>query len=128
FDLATMDMEEAPLWVKLNWKAGIREILIKALTPGNNSRYNLILFSDRPDIFGPKDIDFIDQMANQIATAADNVRAYEEIIQKQTNKTFLLEFSQDIASTRTKKELGKDILASLKKLSHIQAYFIRTLD
>src|SRR5690606_35074866 len=128
FDLDALDMENVPQWVKLNWDGGIRQILIKDLTHGSKPCYNLILFSDKADNFGTNDIDFIDQMANQIATAASNVAAYEEILRKERDKAFLLEFSQDIASSRTKWELSRAIHGSLKKLSHIQAYFIRVLD
>lgn len=128
FKLADRDIETMPQWVRLNLQGGIHEILIKALSPRMETRYNLILFSDKTDNFGPRAIDFIDQIANQIATAAGNVAAYEEIVQKERDKTFLLGFSREIASARTKKDLSLAIHASLKKLSHIKAYFIRVLD
>lgn len=128
FDLSTIDMENAPLWVQLNWKGGIKEILIKALSPKKDSKYNLILFSDRPKTFDQRAVDIIDQLAGQLATAASNVAANEEITQKERDKSFLLEFSRDIALSRTKKDLSEAIHGSLKKLSNIKAYFIRVLD
>src|SRR5690606_31422289 len=128
FNLSNFDMENAPLWIQLNWKGGIKEILIKALSPHKDSKYNLILFSDRPNTFDQRAVDIIDQLAGQLATAASNVAANEEIAQKERDKSFLLEFSRDIALSRTKKDLSRAIHGSLKKLSNIKAYFIRVLD
>src|SRR5690606_30581511 len=128
FDLTSINMDNAPLWIKLNHEAGIKEVLMKALTPEDIPKYNLILFSDRSNSFGQKAIDIIEQVSGQLATAAGNVSANEEIISKERDKSFLLEFSRNIASTRTKGDLSSAIHGSLKKLSQIKAYFIRILD
>lgn len=47
---------------------------------------------------------------------------------KEKDKSFLLDFSHDIASARTKNELSVAIHSSLKKLSEVRAYFIRVLN
>lgn len=44
------------------------------------------------------------------------------------DKTFLLEFSHSVASSRTRRELSSAIHSALKTLTEVRAYFIRTIN
>tara|TARA_R110002051_G_scaffold314666_1_gene391969 strand:+ start:23188 stop:28020 length:4833 start_codon:yes stop_codon:yes gene_type:complete len=128
FDMTRFDMNKAPLWLKLNYQSGAREMIIKALPDEVTPKHTLILFSDRTNNFDQKAIDIIERVSSQLSTAISNISANEEIVNKEKDKSFLLEFSQHIASARTKDELSAAIHQSLKKLAQVKAYFIRTIN
>jgi formate hydrogenlyase transcriptional activator len=127
FDMKSFDLNSAPLWFKLNYEAGGKEMMIKIL-PGEAPKHSIILFSDRENNFDEECIDIVERVSSQLATAASNISANEEIINKEKDKSFLLEFSHDIASARTKDDLASAIYNSLKKISEIKTYFIRIIN
>ena len=128
FDMTSFDLTHAPLWFKLNYEAGGKEMLINVLPGGEPARHSIILFSDRLNTFDEKAIKIIERISSQLSTAASNILANEEILNKDKDKSFLLAFSHDIASARTKNDLSGAIHHSLKKLGQIKAYFIRVLN
>jgi len=128
FDMRSFDLNSAPLWFKLNYEAGAKEMLIKILPGEEGPMHSIILFSDRGNNFDEECIDIIERISSQLATAISNISANEEIINKEKDKSFLLEFSHDIASARSKNDLSLAIHGALKKLSQIKAYFIRTIN
>ncbi|MEH6680271.1 MAG: sigma 54-interacting transcriptional regulator [Sediminicola sp.] len=128
FDMATFDLRKAPLWFRLNYEAGARELLIGRLPSGGDTIRSIVLFSDRPNTFDDRSIEILGRISSQLSTAASNISANEEIIKKEKDNSFLLEFSRNIAFSRTKEELSNAIHRSLKKLTVVKAYFIRTLN
>ena len=128
FDMASFDLDKAPLWFKLNYNAGAKEMLIKVLPGGDTPRHSIILFSDRLNTFDEKVINIIERISSQLSTAATNISANEEILSKERDKSFLLEFSHNIASARTRNDLSTAIHNGLKKLTEIKAYFIRIIN
>ena len=128
FDMRSFDLNSAPLWFKLNYKAGAKEMLIKILPGEEGPMYSIILFSDRENNFDEECINIIERISSQLSTAISNISANEEIINKEKDKSFLLEFSHDIASARTKDDLASAIYNSLKKISEIKTYFIRIIN
>ena len=128
FNMASIDVTKAPLWFKLNIEAGGKEMLVKVLPGKDTPQHSLILFSDRINNFDEKAVNIIQRISSQLATAASNISANEEIINKEKDKSFLLDFSQRLASARTKNELSLAIHGGLKKLTQVRAYFIRTMN
>ena len=128
FNMRSFDMKTCPLWVRLNYEAGAKEMMIRILPGEDGSRHSIILFSDRENNFGDECTDIIERISSQLATAASNISANEEIINKEKDKSFLLDFSHDIASARTKNDLSASIHGALKKLGRIKGYFIRTIN
>ncbi|HEU5168260.1 MAG TPA: sigma 54-interacting transcriptional regulator [Chitinophagaceae bacterium] len=119
---------DLPLYVHLHHKSGIRYALI---TPLRN-KMKLIGFvyisSAQPNIFTEEFKHILRGIAPHLSNAVTNIIINEEILQKDKDKSFLVEFSHDIASARTKNELSLSIHKSLKKLAEIKAYFIRTIN
>jgi transcriptional regulator with GAF, ATPase, and Fis domain len=128
FNLISMNIKKVPEWVRLNYEAGTKEILVKALPSDGAHQYSLVLFSDKANNFDERSFQIVDRISSQLATAANNIVANEDILNKDKDKTFLLEFSHEIASARTRNGLSLAIHAGLKRLSEVKAYFIRTIN
>jgi len=128
FDIKSLDMSKAPLWLKLNYVAGAREMVIKTLPDDGKPKHSIILFSDRTGTFDKRSLEIIERISSQLSTAASNISANEELLAKESEKSFLLDFSQDIAGVRTKDELEKAIVRMLWNVLHIKLAMIRVLD
>lgn len=128
FSLESVHMKKIPDWVKLNIAAGVKEILVKTLPSDGSRQYSLVLFSDKANNFDERSFQIVDRISSQLATATNNIVANEDVLNKDRDKTFLLEFSHEIASARTRNDLSLAIHAGLKRLSEVKAYFIRTIN
>ncbi|GAA4323489.1 hypothetical protein GCM10023149_24460 [Mucilaginibacter gynuensis] len=127
FDLRSLDLADAPLWLKLNYAAGAREMLIKVLPYNDVPKHKLILFAEKQNVFNDRALGIINSIASQLGTAVNNIAANEEILNKEKDTSFLLELSSSIAAVRTKTDLELVIYHALKKLSNIQVYVIRKM-
>jgi transcriptional regulator with GAF, ATPase, and Fis domain len=128
FDIRSLDLSTAPLWLKLNHAAGAREMLIRVLPEDGTPKHSLILFADKRDTFTEESLTIIDRIASQLATAAHNITANEELLSKEQEKSFLLDFSQDIAGVRTKDDLQEAIFSVLQNVLNIRLSMIRLLE
>jgi formate hydrogenlyase transcriptional activator len=124
FDMTSFDLGKMPLWFKLNYAAGAREMVINLL-PGKGCRkLSLVLFSDKPGSFDEAALNIIEHISSQLSTAASNIAANEEIFNNEKEKSFLLEFSHDIAAVRSKHDLSLAVETAMKKLSSVKGYVI----
>jgi len=128
FDLRSMDLSDAPLWVKLNYAAGAREMLIKVLSNNGVPRHKLILFADKQNVFTERAIEIINIISSQLATAVNNIEANEEILKKEMDTSYLLKLSSNIAAVRTKDDLETAIVDVLQNIMNIKLAMIRVLD
>lgn len=128
FDIKSLDLSKAPLWLKLNYAAGAREMVIKVLPDDGNAKHSIILFSDKPGTFDDRSLLIIERISSQLSTAANNIAANEEIVKKEKDKSFLLEFSNSLASVRTKDDLEIAIVNVLQNVLNIKLAMIRMLD
>lgn len=128
FRMKALDIAQAPLWFKLNFNAGAREMLIKALPGDHQHQHSLILFADNENTFDDNAISIIERISSQLSTAASNIAANEEILSKEQEKSFLLDFSSDLAGVPSKNELSLAVQNSLKKLRSLQGYIIRKIN
>lgn len=123
-----IDDPDLPLFIRPQYENGIRHALVTLL----RSKMKLIGFvyisTTRPDGFTEDFKHILRGIAPHLSNAVSNIIINEEIIAKDKDKSFLIEFSHDIAFARTKDELGQAIHRSLKKLARIRAYFIRTVN
>jgi transcriptional regulator with GAF, ATPase, and Fis domain len=127
-EMKSFNRPKAPDWFKLNYSTGAKEILFKMLPDDGKRKHALLLFSDKTNGFDENSFQIIDRIASQLSTAVKNVLANEEILNKEKDKSFLLDFSHEIAAARTKNELSAAIHTALKKLSEVRAYFIRVIN
>ncbi|WP_426294992.1 sigma 54-interacting transcriptional regulator [Dyadobacter endophyticus] len=128
FDMRNFDVENAPVWFKLHYAAGAREMLIKALPGEDVRRHSLILFSDETGTFDDCAVHIIERIASQLSTAASNITANEEILNRESEKSFLLDFSQNIAAVRTKPDLEAAISDALEHLLSTRLAMIRVIE
>ncbi|CAN5292464.1 hypothetical protein BH09BAC4_BH09BAC4_06650 [soil metagenome] len=128
FNMKSFDLTNAPVWYTLNYTAGARELVIKTL-PGEGARkHSLILFADQLNTFDENALRIIDRIASQLSTAARNIAANEEILNREQEKSFLLDFSQDIAEVRSKDDLSMAVGRALKKINPGGSYVIWQLN
>ncbi len=124
FDMQLFDLERTPLWFKLHYEAGAREMIVKILGCNGSSKYSLILFADKPGTFKEEATNIIQRICSQLYTAACNISANEEIRERENEKSFLLDFSSDIAAVRSKNDLSYAVSKCLKKLHPPLGYLI----
>jgi len=128
FHLKNFNVDHAPLWCKLHYEAGAREMMIKALPGEDAGRHSLILFSDETGIFDDCAVHIIERISSQLSTAASNITANEEILNRESEKSFLLNFSQNIAAVRTKDDLEAAISEALQHLLGTRLAMIRVIE
>lgn len=128
FDLRNFDIEHAPVWFKLHYAAGAREMMIKALPGEDARRHSLILFSDQTGTFDDCAVHIIERISSQLSTAASNITANEDILNRESEKSFLLNFSQNIAAVRTKADLETAISEALQHLLSTRLAMIRIIE
>jgi len=128
FDMKKFEVSEAPVWFRLNYAAGAREMVIKVLPGENGPKHSLILFADKTGTFDAHAIRIIERISSQLSTAASNISANEEILCKEREKSFLLDFSHDIAAVRTKEDLEEAISSVLQRVLKIKLSMIRIIE
>lgn len=128
FDMTSFDLDKMPLWFKLNYAAGAREMAVNLLPGKWGRKLSLVLFSNKAGSFDEAALNIIEHISSQLATATSNITANEEILSKEKEKSFLLEFSHDIAAVRSKHDLCLAVETAVKKLSSVKGYIIRLIN
>jgi transcriptional regulator with GAF, ATPase, and Fis domain len=67
-------------------------------------------------------------IAPQLSSAVTNIIKNEDILNKEKEKSFLLDFSSDIATVRTKEELHRAVRTAINKLNQKSGYVIRRIN
>jgi len=128
FDIRAFDLSKAPQWLKFNYAAGAREILIKALPDNGVPKHSLVLFANKLNSFNDTSIEIVESIAGQLAKAANNITANEAIINKERHKSYLLQFSTDLTSVRTREDLEAAISNVLINLVGTKLCMIRVME
>jgi transcriptional regulator with GAF, ATPase, and Fis domain len=117
-----------PAFLKVNYECGIKKAMIVKLKSKMETIGHVLMYSDKTDSFPDDFKNVLEGIAPHLSNAVANIIINGEIADKDKDKTFLIEFSHDIASARTRDDLSRAIHHSLKKLGQIRAYFIRTIN
>lgn len=128
FNMESFDTDRTPLWFKLHYEAGAREMIVKILGDNGSSKYSLMLFADKVGRFGKEAVNIIQRISSQLFTAVSNISANEEILKRENEKSFLLDFSSDIAAVRSKEDLSEAIRKCFDKLNPQLGYVIRKIN
>jgi transcriptional regulator with GAF, ATPase, and Fis domain len=128
FNMESFEIDKAPLWFKMHYETGAREMIVKILGDNGSSKYSLILFADKVGAFGKEAVNIIQRISGQVFTAISNISANEEIIKRENEKSFLLDFSSDIAGVRSKEDLADVLGRCLRKLKPQLGYVIRKIN
>lgn len=123
FDLDELSLtKDLPEWIFMNHKSGIKEMIVTPLFNGNELIGLFILFSDIKHLLQAKEIRLIQGISWQLSVAVANILANEHVLERENEKSTLLELSKDFAVIRNKNELHQNINTKLKELlsiSHI---------
>jgi transcriptional regulator with GAF, ATPase, and Fis domain len=86
------------------------------------------IYTDQAEGFSNEFKSIIKGIAPQLASAVANIIKNEEILNKEKEKSFLLDFSSDIAAVRTREDLAYAVHTGLSKLNALQGYVIRKIN
>lgn len=122
------EFPQCPAYIKVNYEGGIREILMTKLQHAEQPIGFMHLYSTTTGSFTPDIRSIVSRIAPQLSSAVTNIIKNEDVLEKEQEKSFLLDFSVDIAHVRTKTELQEAIFKVLDKLLHTKLAMIRVLE
>ncbi|MGN6180596.1 MAG: sigma 54-interacting transcriptional regulator, partial [Mucilaginibacter sp.] len=123
-----MDQPQSPSFLRANYEAGVKEILMTRLMKEGKPMGFIHIYSDKHNSFSNEFRDIIKGIAPQLSSAVSNIIKNEEILKKEKEKSFLLDFSNAIATVRTKEELALAVRTALKKLNPTGGFVIRRIN
>lgn len=123
-----MDAPKSPSFLKVNYEGGVREILMTTLWNASQPLGFIHIYSNKINGFPDEFRSIIKGIAPQLSNAVSNIIKNEELQKKEMEKSFLLDFSNDIAAVRNKEELAEAIRTALKKLQQLRGYVIRKIN
>ncbi|HVV05037.1 MAG TPA: sigma 54-interacting transcriptional regulator [Puia sp.] len=123
-----MDQPKSPSFLRVNYEKGVREILMTRLMKEDKPMGFIHIYTDRPGSFSNEFRSVIKGITPQLSGAVSNIIANEQLIKKQEEQAFLLDFSTDITQVRTRSELQEAIFRVLDKVMHTQLAMIRVID
>ncbi|HEY4206680.1 MAG TPA: sigma 54-interacting transcriptional regulator [Puia sp.] len=123
-----MDQPKSPSFLRVNYEKGVREILMTRLMKEDKPMGFIHIYTDRRGSLTLEFRDVIKGIAPQLSGAISNIIKNEEILNKEKEKSFLLDFSSHIAGVRTKEELSEAVHIALSKLNPRGGYVIRRIN
>ncbi len=123
-----MDKPKSPPFLRVNYEKGVREIMMACLMKEGRPMGFLHIYTDKTDGFSAEFRSVIKGIIPQISSAVSNIIKNEELQNKEKEKSFLLDFSSDIAAVRTKQELASAVHAALNKLNPQGGFVIRRVN
>ena len=122
------DRPQSPHFLQVNYDGGIRELLMTTLWNADEPLGFIHIYTDKPGSFTPQFRNIIKGIAPQLSVAVSNIIKNEELQKKEQEKSFLLDFSNDISEVRTKDELEAAVRTALKRINPLRGYVIRKLN
>jgi formate hydrogenlyase transcriptional activator len=123
-----MDQPKSPAFLRVNYEKGVREILMTKLMKEGKPMGFIHIYSDKPGSFTNELRNVMKGIAPQLSSAVSNILQNEELLNKEKEKSFLLDFSSDIATVRTKEDLARAARVAISKLKQKSGYVIRRIN
>lgn len=123
-----MDDPQSPPFLRVNYEKGVREIMMTKLMKEGKPMGFIHTYTDKPDGFSSEFRSIMKGIAPQLSSAVSNIIKNEEVLKKEKEKSFLLDFSSEIATVRTKEELGRAVHTAINKLNQKSGYVIRRIN
>ncbi len=123
-----MNEPKSPAFLRVNYEKGVREILMTRLVKEEKPFGFIHIYNDKPGSFTTEFRNVIKGIAPQLSSAVSNIIKNEEIVKKEKEKSFLLDFSSEIATVRTKEELARAVRTALGKLNPSGGFVIRRIN
>jgi formate hydrogenlyase transcriptional activator len=122
------DNPKSPSFLQVSYEGGIREILMTTLWIEDKPLGFIHVYSDKTDSFTTEFRNIIKGIAPQLSIAVSNIIKNEELQKKEEEKSFLLDFSNDISEVRNKEDLAVAVRTALKGINPLRGYVIRKLN
>jgi formate hydrogenlyase transcriptional activator len=116
-----------PEWVYMNYKSGIKEMVIFPFYNGSKLTGFFALFSDKKGLLGETELRLIQGISWQLSVAVANILANEQVLERDHEKSTLIELSKHFAVIRNKTDLHQAIKNTLKDLLDISHLIILSL-
>ncbi len=123
-----MDQPLSPRYLKVNYEGGIREILMTKLQNAEKPIGFFYVYSDKVGSFTNEFRSIMNGIAPQLSSAVTNIIKNEDVLNKEKEKSFLLDFSSDMATVRTKEDLARAVRIAISKLNQKSGYVIRRIN
>jgi transcriptional regulator with GAF, ATPase, and Fis domain len=123
-----MAKPQSPAFLRVNYEEGVREILMTRLVKEGKPMGFIHIYSDKPGSFSNEFRSIIKGIIPQLSSAVSNIIKNEELLDKEKEKSFLLDFSSDIVTVRTKEELARAVRTALGKLNPPGGFVIRRIN
>jgi len=123
-----MDKPQSPAFLRVNYEKGVKEILMTRLMKEGKPMGFIHIYSDKQGSFSSEFRNIIKGIAPQLSSAVSNIIKNEDLLNNENEKSFLLEFSSDIVTVRTKDELIRAVRAGLSKLNPPGGFVIRRIN
>ncbi|MFC3559044.1 sigma-54 interaction domain-containing protein [Pedobacter jamesrossensis] len=128
FDLDELIIDEStPLYIKLNYESGIRHLAMSRFRKNNNVFGFWMLFFPEGHCPSKACLSLISGISSQISIAVSNVKANEEIERREKEKSTLLKFSNDLASSTKKDVLERVVKQQLSALFSIENFSLHAV-
>lgn len=123
-----MDQPRSPAFLRVNYEKGVREVMMARLMKDGKPIGFLHIYTDKPEGFSEAFRNIINGIIPQISGAVSNIIKNEALLKEEQEKSFLLDFSSEIATVRTKESLGRAIQGALLKLKTAGNFIIRRIN
>ncbi len=123
-----MDKPQSPAFLRVNYSRGVREILMTKLMKEGKPMGFIHIYTDKPSGFSSEFRSVMKGIAPQLSSAVSNIIKNEELLNKEKEKSFLLDFSSTVAAVRTKEELALAVRAAINKLDSRSGFVIRRVN
>jgi formate hydrogenlyase transcriptional activator len=123
-----IDKPQSPPFLRVNYEGGVKEIMMTKLMYEGKPMGFIHIYSDEIGSFTPAFRSIIKGIAPQLSNAISNILKNDEILNKEKEKSFLLDFSSEIAMVRTKEQFTNAVRNALNKLNAVQGYGIRRIN
>ena len=123
-----IDEPGLPAFLKVNYEYGIKKAMIAILKNKMETIGFVLVYSDQTDSFPDDFKNILHGIVPHLSNAVSNVIINEELLSKEKEKSFLLDFSNHIATVRTKEDLARAVRTAIGKLNQKSGYVIRRIN
>jgi formate hydrogenlyase transcriptional activator len=123
-----VDAPQCPAFLRVNFEKGIRHLLMTTLWTGDQPIGFIHIYTDQEAGFSQEFKDIVHRVAPQLSSAVSNIIKNEEILKKEGEKAFLLDFSNDMTAVRSREDLALVVKGAFRKLNPGGGYVIRKIN
>jgi transcriptional regulator with GAF, ATPase, and Fis domain len=119
---AESEKSSFPLYMKVNYESGIKQMVIARLTKNNRPFGFWIVLFDHNKKIAPTVLGIISGIASQLSVAVQNIIANVSTEEKGEEKSRLIDFSNTITAVKGKADLSKVIAAQFFELFKVNSF------